>query len=288
MTTSPALSPFQVLVVGRGRVGGSLGRWIQRAGGSVRYDTARTPPSLALLRRVRDFDLVLFTVPDEVLERVAGQFSDAAAPVALHTSGSQTAEALSRLRAAGSAVGSIHPLWAFAAPQPEPPPHLVVGIDGDPAALAMGRRLAVAFDATAVQIPPERRLLYHLCATFAAGGAAAVVATAAEIARRLELPAELGEGWRALASGAIANLSPLRLDDGLTGPSARGDVGLVTRQWQALASVAPECLPLARELTRATLDRVDAAHGKHAGRAELRALVEAAGAPPRDPKSPIS
>ena len=120
----------------------------------------------------------------------------------------ESAEALAALRPARTSVGSLHPLWAFAGPLPEPPPNLVFGVDGDPEALAVARRLASAFGAAAARIPAEHRLLYHLCATFAAGGTATVVATAADLARRLGLPVELGEGWRALATGAIANLSP--------------------------------------------------------------------------------
>ena len=287
MTTDAPLAAFRALVVGRGRVGGSLGRWIEAAGGSARYDTARTPPSLDLLRRVSEFDVLLFTVPDEVLGRVAGQFAASGARVALHSSGSQSAEALAALRPAGTSVGSMHPLWAFAGPEPQPPPNLVFGVDGDPAALAVARRLASAFGAAAAEIPAEHRLLYHLCATWAAGGAASVVATAADLSRRLGLPVELGEGWRALATGAIASLSPLRLDDGLTGPTARGDVELVLRQWEALAAAAPESLALARELSRATLDRVDALHGKHPGREKLRSLLVAleTSDPPDSPNS---
>ena len=161
------------------------------------------------------------------------------------------------------------------------------GVDGDPAALAVARRLASAFGAAAARSPPSTG-----CSTTSAprslpGGPRASWRRRPTCPRRLGLPVELGEGWRALATGAIANLSPLRLDDGLTGPTARGDVELVLRQWEALAAVAPESLALARELSRATLDRVDALHGKHPGREKLRSrLVALDASDPPDP--PIS
>jgi predicted short-subunit dehydrogenase-like oxidoreductase (DUF2520 family) len=260
-------------VVGPGRVGSSLALWLRRAGGELAGWSARRPG-----RRVAGFprrletsvaglsqatlDLLLVCVPDAALPDLARQLGAVRSAVVLHVSGASSCEVLAPLRGAGGrrgrpvAVGSFHPLWPFAQVERRAPPGLVFGIDGDPGALRLARRLARVWGASTALVPAADRQLYHLAASIAAGGVATVAASAAALTRALGLPAGLGEGFRALAAGAIQALEGPRLDRGFTGPVARGEPALVAEQWQLLAERAPEFVPLVHVLAQALVARL--------------------------------
>ena len=280
MNPERPLADLRFSVIGPGRVGASLAAWIEGRGGhliawSRRSDVETGPPFLRQGRRnveeisTLSLDLLLICVPDWAVAGVARSLGRVEARVALHVSGSLTAESLGPLRREQTAIGSFHPLWAFARAQPFPPRGLTIGIDGEPAALATGQRLAQAFGAAAYEIPAEARLIYHLAATLAAGGVATVAATAAALARAQGLPEALGDGFRALAESALGGLSSPRLDHGFTGPVARGDADLVHAEWRELARF-PSFEPLVRELARAMIHRLEETDLTHVGHQAIR------------------
>src|SRR5262245_15874284 len=129
-----SLGGLRVALVGPGKVGSSLARWLL-ARGAVLQGVARgsgaAPPRWARTAGARvarldelatsDGDLLLIAVPDGAVQGVAAALAaQKLAPVALHTSGLLTAEALAPLRGAGTAVGGLHPLRAFPRPRPSP------------------------------------------------------------------------------------------------------------------------------------------------------------------------
>ena len=239
-------------------MGASLAAWAE-AGGARRGATAGRGTLTALASGGQD--LLLIAVSDAAVSDVAAALAGRPqAAVALHTSGSQGAEALAPLRGAGSAIGSLHPLKAFPRPLPDPleARGVFFAVDGDPAACALAARLAVAWGGEAAAVPAAARSLYHFGATLAAGGAVTLLAAAEEIAERLGLPAAVVRGYLELQRGAAAaamaaHAAGERLGAALTGPAARGDRGLVARQLDELAALAPEKLRLAVELARETL-----------------------------------
>ena len=298
---APPLDGLAFALIGPGRVGRSLAAWLAAAGARPVAVAGRpgalTPPAggpgpplpppvdLPTLAAA-GADLLLVAVPDAALPGVAAALAGLrAAPVALHTAGALDAEALAPLRAGapagggggvegdrgGAEVGSFHPLKAFPRPLPDPAEALGVlfALDGDPEAVALGRRLAAALGGEAAEVPAAARTLYHFAATLAAGGVTTLLAAAAEIAERLGLPPAVGRGYLELARGAVAEARAAGdAAAALTGPAARGDAALVARQLDALARLAPEKLPLALDLARETLVQ-------HARRGPLGAPHEA-------------
>jgi predicted short-subunit dehydrogenase-like oxidoreductase (DUF2520 family) len=219
-------------------------------------------------------DLLLVAVADPALDAVAADLATRPqARVALHTSGSRTAEVLAPLRRAGSAVGSLHPLKAFPRVlfDPEAARGVTFAVDGDAAAQALAGRLATAWNATAAEVPAAQRDLYHFGATLAAGGVVTLLAAAGDLAARLGLPSQVADGYRELARGALAEAGS-EPASGITGPVARGDRDTVLRQLAALAETVPELAPLARELALATLRLMPAAGA--AGEARRRLAAE--------------
>ncbi len=225
-------------LVGPGRVGSSLAAWATAAGARRIAVAGRDFGSSA------GQDLLLVAVPDGALDEVATALAARPqAAVVLHTSGSRTSQALAPLAENGSAVGSLHPLKAFPTARPDPAEAhgIFFGLDGDPAAVALGSRLAAAWGAESGVIPGEARLLYHFAASLAAGGVTTLLAAAADLAGRLELPPGVVGGYLELARGAIEAAreatDPARA---ITGPAARGDRETLVAQLAGLAETAPE------------------------------------------------
>ncbi len=225
-----------------------------------------------------DCDLLLITVPDGEIESAArGLRARPQAPVALHAAGALGAEALAPLAAAGVAVGTFHPLRAFARPSRSlaDAAGVFFALDGDAAAVALGRRLALAFGGFADAIPGSARTLYHFAATLAAGGVATLLAAAADLARRSGLPAAVVAGYGELARGALeAALAASDPATAITGPAARGDLATVERHLAALAEQPPELGALAVALAREALRQCDRIAAPNPDRRALAALLE--------------
>lgn len=241
-------------VAGPGRVGTSLAAWLESLG-ARRVGMAGRQGMADLASGGQD--LLLIAVSDPALPEVASVLARRPqAAVALHTSGCLDASVLAPLRAAGSAVGSLHPLKAFPRPLPEPAEARGVffAVDGDPAARELAHRLAAAWGGVSAEVAPESRALYHFAATLAAGGAITLLALAEDLARRLGLPEAAVRGYLELCRGAVARAietgDPAAV---LTGPTARGDGETVARHLEALRTLAPDKLPLVVHLARETL-----------------------------------
>jgi predicted short-subunit dehydrogenase-like oxidoreductase (DUF2520 family) len=230
-------------------------------------------------------DLLLIAVPDGVLAEVAERLATRPqAAVALHTSGSRDAAVLAPLRPSGTAAGTLHPLKAFprVLSAPEEASGVFFALDGEPAALALARRLVAAWGGVAGEVPTAARPLYHFAATLAAGGVATLLATAADLAARAGLPPEVASGYLELARGTVAAaIASSPRAPGLaaalaaiTGPVARGDLATVQTHFEALRATSPERLDLARELARETLRQVAAVQDPSPGHRALMAWLD--------------
>jgi predicted short-subunit dehydrogenase-like oxidoreductase (DUF2520 family) len=259
---SLSLDGLTFSVAGPGRVGSSLAAWLEARG--ARRISAVGRAGLAELSTAGQ-DLLLVAVPDPVLAAVAVDLSRRPqAAVVLHTSGSLDAAALAPLRAAGSAVGTLHPLKAFptSLPDPEQARGVFFAVDGDPAARDLAFRIAASWGAVAAEVPPEARALYHFAATLAAGGVVTLLAAAEDLAERLGLPEAVTRGYLGLCRGAVAaaieaHTAGKPLGSALTGPVARGDQTTVERHLEALRTMAPEKVALTLALAEETVRQRD-------------------------------
>lgn len=302
------LSGLRLGIAGPGRVGRSFARWARAAGADLRLVVCRTPPEDEVFHDVpvasfstvfttvfdpqaaRDaptttLDVLLLTVSDDALAMVADRWaSQGAAPrgadppfrAVLHSSGCFDAEILAPLRSVGIAVGSLHPLRAFPDVVPEAGPNPFFAIDGEPEALALARRMAESWCGTCCELSGERRVVYHLAASLAAGGVVTALAMVTELMRRAGLPDRVLGGYLELLRGAVdaaqrtaADAGPAALASAITGPAARGDEATLERHRQALLQLAPELAPtvesLWRETSRQTELQERAATGERSG-----------------------
>jgi predicted short-subunit dehydrogenase-like oxidoreductase (DUF2520 family) len=227
-----SLSATKLVVVGRGRVGGSLAKAAELAGIDVRLVSRDEP--------IDGADAVLLCVPDDAIaatcERVA-----AAARLVGHVSGAGTLDQLMASREHGASTFSFHPLQSFADDQTSVTgtPAAIAG--SDETALAYARALAEALGMKPFEVPEDSRAAYHAAAAMASNLLVALEESAAELVERLGIE-DARELLTPLVLRTAANWSE-RGPAALTGPIARGDSETVESHRAALAETAPELLP---------------------------------------------
>jgi predicted short-subunit dehydrogenase-like oxidoreductase (DUF2520 family) len=178
--------------------------------------------------------ILLLAVPDAALAEVAYEATRFGAPppgcVALHLSGTLSADVLAPLHHAGYATGSLHPLQAVADPwlAGERLHGITFTLAGEPAAIAAGRRIASALGGSTLVIAPALRPLYHAAAVLGSNYLVGLIGAAVRVLGQAGVSEE--DALRALVPllrGTIENVAQLGVPAALTGPIARGDIDTV-------------------------------------------------------------
>ena len=288
--------------VGAGPVGTTLAVGLARAGWQVaaaasrsegrRQQLARLLPGIRLFAEpyavLDEAELIFLTVPDDRIAEVATELQLYSGQALVHTSGALPAEVLRPASAAGTSLGSFHPLVAFADLERalSDLAGATVALEGDETLLPVLAEMAEALGARPVRLPAGAKPAYHAAAMLAAGGLVGLLDAISELGRAAGLDeAAALSVYLPLARQTLANAEHLGVDSSLTGPFVRGDVGTVRSHLQALRELAPAALPLyvaiaRRELAIAARRAGDAPAGDDshdARRADLERLLEQAG-----------
>lgn len=260
--SEPGEAPY-IGIIGAGAVGTALGAALHRAGWPVvavaSRDAARRERFRSLVPGARAFaeaaalldeaELVILAVPDDVIERLAGELRLYGGQALVHTSGVLGAEVLEPARAAGTQIGAFHPLVAFADTERAIAAlrGATIAVEGDDQLVAHLADMAEALGATAVRLAPGSKAAYHAAAVLAAGGFVALLDAIAELGRAAGLD-EAGSlaVYGRLIEQTLGNARALGIRAALTGPMTRGDVGTLERHLEAMARLAPAALPLYR------------------------------------------
>jgi predicted short-subunit dehydrogenase-like oxidoreductase (DUF2520 family) len=258
-----------VFVMGAGRAGRALAGALRASGADIVGLHARSDG--AIPARIARAEVVLVAVGDRDLAGALTELYDAPladGAIVLHASGAQDPRAaLDGLRAAGHPAGTFHPLVPLTDPVLAPAAlrDAWIGVDGDPAAVSVARRLAAALGAQVVEIPAGAKARYHAAAVMASNFP--VVLTALAIAQLEAVgidPAAARGMVTGLVSAAADSLRSLPARQALTGPVVRGDADTVARHLVALAD-DPEALAVYVALSWAAVE-LAAAGGTDAGR----------------------
>ncbi len=255
--------------IGPGTVGSALARGLAAAGYSVALFGRRAERLHRVLDRipggrraasaqalVEASDVVFLTVPDDAIRPAAESLAWGSGKSAVHCSGASSLDLLAHAAGQGAAVGVFHPLQSFAtAEQAERNlPGSAFGIEASTEDLLSDlREMAASLGGTPLTVSGDKAI-YHASAVFASNYLVTLLDVASGLWRALGLSRE--DGLRALlplVRGTIENLETIGLPDALTGPIARGDVGTIERHLSALAQVAPDALPLYKELARTAI-----------------------------------
>ena len=268
---------MDVAVVGAGRVGTALAVLLARAGHRLVAVSGRARtrarsekylpnvPFLAAVESVRDAEIVLIAVPGDEIGQVCEAVAGALRPGAfvLHTSGAASLSVLDPASRAGAHTLSLHPLQTF--------PDVEGGIERmqgshvavtarSPEAYELGERLAWEIGAEPFRLQDGRKALYHAAAVFASNYLA-VTQRVAELLFTLAGVEEPLRKFEPLARSTLENVFALGPAEALTGPAARGDVGTIRRNLEALGAEAPHSVAAYVEIARAAV-HLAAADGK--------------------------
>jgi predicted short-subunit dehydrogenase-like oxidoreductase (DUF2520 family) len=255
--------PPVVGIIGAGAVGTALGVALSRAGWPVAAaasrDAGRRDRIRSLVPGVRTFaepnaildevELIIVAVPDDAIAKVAGSVRMYSGQAMVHTSGAMGPEVLAGAMAAGTQIGSFHPLVAFADTERAVAAlrGSTVAIEGDDQLAALLAEMAEALGAQPVRLAAGAKAAYHAAAVLAAGGFVALLDAIAELGRVAGLD-EAGSLaiYGPLIEQTLGNARALGIRQALTGPITRGDTGTLDRHLAALRAHAPDVIPLYR------------------------------------------
>ena len=278
--------------VGAGRVSCALAVVFARAGWPVAAVATRDPdhearflelvpgaraaPSVSAI--ADDVDLVFVTVPDDAIADIAATLRLYAGQAAVHTSGALGSDVLEPARAAGTQIGSFHPMVAFAEQDAAVAAlsGATVAVEGDEELVALLGQLATDIGAQPVRLPPTGKTAYHAAAVLAGGGIIGLLDGVAELARGAGLD-EAGALaiYVPLIRQALDNAERIGIENALTGPFVRGDVGTVRGHLEALSRLAPGALEMYRATARRELSiAVSRGELDEAQAAPMRRLLE--------------
>ncbi|WP_110208419.1 Rossmann-like and DUF2520 domain-containing protein [Nocardioides daejeonensis] len=263
---------LRVGVVGAGRVGAVLAAALRDAGHSVVAVAGESQASRARIADLlpgipvekptavaRSCDLLLLTVPDDMLANVVSTLAAAGAirsgQYVVHTSGRHGLAVLDPATLAGARPIALHPAMTFTGTALDLGRlgGCVFGVTAGTGERELVESLVADLGGRPMWVPEERRTLYHAGLAHGANHLVTLVAEAMEMlaAAGGDHPADT---LRPLLEAALDNALN-QGDRALTGPIVRGDVETVRAHLADLVHSAPHTLPSYVAMARSTLDR---------------------------------
>jgi predicted short-subunit dehydrogenase-like oxidoreductase (DUF2520 family) len=260
-------------VIGAGKAGTALGAALARAGHTVVAASAVSDASVARARTafpgaviaepgqvLRRADLVLLTVPDDVLPGLVAGLAATEAPVEgrllAHASGRHGLAVLEPVARRGGLPLALHPVMTFTGRSDDVDRlnGTCFGVTAPEVLRPAAEALVIEMGGEPVFISEEHRDLYHAALAGAANHLVTLVAQAEDLLRA----AGVADPARLLGPLLAASLDNALLlgDAGLTGPVARGDADTVAAHVAALgAAASPAAVAAYLAMARLTADR---------------------------------
>lgn len=263
MNTLPSeLAALRIALVGAGRVARALVIALDRAGVPVvavgsrqpeRLSAASYPQPCTPQQAVDQADLVLLTVADDAIAPVAAALRWRAGQAVVHCSGATEVAALAPAAQAGAHTGGFHPLQIFS--DPEQAARRLAGstaaIEAGPALMPTLRALAAVLGMPVTVLPPGMRVRYHVAAGYAASFLLPVLQEAVALWASFGVDeADALQALLPLSRGTLEAVGARGLAGAVSGPIARGDLGVVQHHLEALAALGPQRAAFYRFLAR--------------------------------------
>ena len=261
----------RIAIVGPGRLGSALALELTRAGYRVSAivsgnSSASRQRARVLARQVSapwsapdapfDCDLLWFCVPDREIARAARQLATRVewkGKIALHSSGALASDELKALRRRGASVASVHPLMTFVRGSDPSLKGVPFGLEGDPAALRVARKIVRDLGGEAFSISKNSKSAYHAWGAFTSPLLIALLVTAEKVARAAGLSTtEARRKMMPILRQTLANYARLGPARAFSGPIVRGDAQVVRQHLSELKKI-PGAGEVYTALARATL-----------------------------------
>lgn len=247
-----------ISVVGAGRVGQTIAKRLRKLGwriGAVVTRSGRSAraavraigagtPHATLTPEALDADVILLSVPDDVLENVAQRLAKiggaaltkkSGAKIVLHTSGALDHRVLAPLARRGASTGSMHPMQTFSGRNAPRLEGVIFSIEGTPAARAAAQKIARSLGATPVIISASDKPTYHASGTIVAGHALSLIESAVQTLMEIGFTRRrASEALLPLIRQMLDNYESLGPHAAWTGPLSRGDYATISKHAKAL------------------------------------------------------
>ena len=272
MTLHSRETGLRVGVVGAGRVGAVLAAALRAAGHEIvaaagESDASRGRiadllpgvPTLKPTAVARSCDLLLLTVPDDMLRNVVTTLSDAGAirpgQYVVHTSGRHGLAVLAPAAERGARVLAMHPAMTFTGTDVDLArlTGCVFGVTATAETRPLAETLVADLGGSPIWVPEDRRTLYHAGLAHGANHLVTLVTQAMDLLRAsgADDPAAT---LRPLLTAALDNALSYG-DAALTGPIVRGDVNTVRAHLADIVASSPATLESYVVMARATANR---------------------------------
>jgi predicted short-subunit dehydrogenase-like oxidoreductase (DUF2520 family) len=262
----------RVGVVGAGRVGAVVAAALQAAGHEITAVAGESAGSRTRIETLlpgvrvdkptavaRSCDLLLLTVPDDMLSNVVTMLSASGAirpgQQVVHTSGKHGLAVLAPAVARGADVLAMHPAMTFTGTDLDLDrlPGCVYGVTATEATRPLAEGLVADLGGRMVLVEEDKRTLYHAGLAHGANHLVTLVAQAMDVLRSSGADDPAGT-LRPLLTAALDNALSYG-DAALTGPIVRGDVETVRAHVAELAAASPATLESYVVMARATANR---------------------------------
>ncbi len=281
-------------IIGPGRVGRTLGVLLQRANLCAMQDvlsaevaTAETAVAfigaghaVRKLSDLRTADVWLLTPPDAAIATVATALAATGRvrqnDIVFHCSGSQPSSLLAPLAATGAHIASVHPLKSFADPAAAIKSFAgtYCAAEGDAAALAVLTPWFEQLGAKVTVIDPAGKTLYHAASVLVCNDLTALMEAGLRAYAGAGLDRATAQAMmEPLVRETLDNIFALGTARALTGPVARGDADVLTRQLAALNQLDPRIAEAYRALNQIAVELAKAQGGASA--VALQAVTQA-------------
>jgi predicted short-subunit dehydrogenase-like oxidoreductase (DUF2520 family) len=259
-------------VVGAGRVGAVLAAALRAAGHEISGVAGESAASRTRIETLlpgvhvdkptavaRSCDLLLLTVPDDMLANVVTMLSASGAirpgQYVVHTSGKHGVSVLEPAVRRGARVLAMHPAMTFTGTDVDLArlPGCVFGVTAGEGTRDLAQGLVADLGGRSVWVDEDKRTLYHAGLAHGANHLVTLVAQAMDLLRASGADDPAGT-LRPLLTAALDNALTYG-DAALTGPIVRGDVETVRAHLTDIAVTSPATLESYVVMARATANR---------------------------------
>ena len=262
-------------IVGCGRVGTSLGKFLREAGYPISGLASKSLSSAQKAARIigtdkisdipwemtRHAQVVFITTPDKAITDTCSIISQNSGflkgAVVLHCSGLLPSTILASAKTCGAYIGSMHPLQSFASAEYEVNPfkNIIVSVEGEHDAVAAAEKVAKDLGSVCYRIKTEAKSLYHASAAVASNYLITLLDLAFRLISASGIPRkDAVTVLNPLIYGTLSNIEKVGIPDALTGPIARGDIATVENHVKEIGEKCPDLLVLYKMLGLYTVD----------------------------------
>ncbi len=219
------------ILIGAGKVGRSLGKWLKEVGFELKSVFARSERYDQLLeskvyllnsKKVERADFFLIAVPESALLEIVPFLSHNYPDIpVVYTSANILPKELYKHKVEATL---LHPLRSFPTVLDfKVAKDTFFAISGNDRSSAIALEIVNRLGASWAKLKEEKLRIYHLAATLAAGGVATLMSLSIFLSEKIGLPDKAKKGLISLAKGVVNNFDFRFPVSYITGPVARGE-----------------------------------------------------------------